>query len=349
MKVRNRNFEQYTKYEFSIPFDTKVNLYVKEGEEIRFGDKLFVRMENAIKESMYIPKILGCSIENCSKYVTALPGEFVGKGELMAERVSSNGLTVKRVSSSQQGVVSIKRLKDGYIDILGEESEVVVKSNFSGKVIYADPIKGLRIQAETTALDLMAISKDFFDARKNNESIAGEFVLLGDGTSVYRVSDLEEDYKGKIVFAGKFVYEEVVKKLFELGALCVLVYSMDYNLFRSINLPVGVIGGFGNIHFPAETRKALVDMSRAFVVADGEEQQLFFVKKGDVPLHISENQDDDIVDIYVGEKVISYDPQSYGRVGTVINYDEETNYLTVEFRKGLNSVISLDIVDFISL
>jgi len=349
MKVRNRNFEQYKNYEFGIPFDTRVNLCVKEGDNIGFGDKLFVRMENAIKDSIYLPKELGCSVDQCSSYITVLPGEFLSKGDIAAERVSSNGLTVKRIESPSSGVVSTKRLTDGYIDIMGEQSEVVIKSNFSGKVIYADPIKGLRIQAETTALDLMAISKDFFNSKKNNESIAGEFVLVGDGTSVYRVSDLEDDYKGKIVFAGKYVYEDVIKKLFELGALCVLVYSIDYNLFRSINLPIGVIGGFGNIHFPSEIRKALADMSRSFVVADGDEKQLFFVKKGDIPLHLSENQNDDLIDIYIGEKVISYDPQSYGRIGIVIGYDQETMYLTVEFQKGLNSVIALDSVDFVSL
>jgi hypothetical protein len=349
MKVRNRNFEQYNEYQFNIPFDTRVHLYVKEGEEISFGDDLFVRMESAVKESIYLPKVLGCNIEDSKKYVIVLAGEFVDKGDILAEKISSNGLTVKRISSFHSGVVSVKRINDGYIDILGEQSEVVVKSSFSGRVIYADPVKGLRIEAETTALDLMAVSRDFFNSRKNGESITGEFVLLGDGTSIYRISDLEDDYKGKIVFAGKYVYEDVLKKLFELGAVCVLVYSIDYNVFRSINLPVGVIGGFGNMYFPSEIRKALADLSRSFVVADGEEKQLFFVKKGSVPLHVSENQDDDITDVYIGERVMSYDPQSYGRVGTVVGYDKETEYLTVEFQKGLNSVVALGAVDFVSL
>ncbi len=141
----------------------------------------------------------------------------------------------------------------------------------------------------------------------------------------------------------------MLKKLFELGAVCVLVYAMDYKLFRSVNLPVGVMGGFGSINFPPEIRKGIADMSRCFVVADGEEKQLFFVKKGNMPLHLSDNQDDDFVDMYIGEKVMSYDPQSYGRIGSVIAYDKETSYLTVEFQKGINSLISVDAVEFISL
>ena len=349
MKVRNRNFEQYKNYEFDMPFDSRVILCVKEGQEINFGDKLFARMESAVKNSINISKELGCSSDQSSKFLSSLSGEFVQKGDVLAERISGNGLSVKRVVAPSSGVVSMRRIQDGYIDILGEQSEVVVKSNFSGKVIYADPVKGLRIQAETTALDLMAVSKDFFDSKRNNESITGEFVLVGDGTSVYRVSDLEDDYKGKIVFAGKYVYEDVLKKLFELGAVCVLVYSIDYNLFRSVNLPVGVIGGFGNIHFPPEMRKAIADMSRSFIVADGDEKQLFFVKRGTVPLHISEKQNDNFVDVFIGEKVVSYDSQSYGRIGTVVGYDKETKYLTVELQKGLNSLISIDSVDFVSL
>lgn len=349
MKVRDRIFEQYKEYEFTVPLNDSVKLFVKEGEDISFGDKLFTRGENATKESLYIPRELGCSVEKSSGYIVSLSGEFVQKGDIIAEKVSKNGLTIKRVEAGCSGVVSTKRLSDGYIDILGEQSNVEVKSNFTGKVISSDAVRGLRICAETTAMDLRAVSKDFFNAKRENESISGEFILIGDGTSVYTLKDLEDDYKGKIVFAGRFVYEDVIKKIFELGAVCVLVYAMDYKLFRSINLPVGVIGGFGNINFPVEIRKGIADMSRCFVVADGEEKQLFFVKKGNMPLHLSENQDDDFVDMYIGEKVMSYNPQSYGRIGKVIAFDKETSYLTVEFQKGINSVISINSVDFVSL
>jgi hypothetical protein len=349
MKVRDRIFEQYKEYEFTIPLNDSVNVFVKEGEGISFGDKLFVRGENSVKESIYLPKEIGCSPEKSKDFLSSLSGEFVQRGDIIAEKTSRNGLTVKRVEVAHSGIVSTKRILDGYVDILGEQSDVEVKSNFTGKVISSDPIRGLRILAETTAMDLRAVSKDFFNAKRSNESISGEFVLLGDGTSVYTLNDLEEDYKGKIVFAGRFVYEDVLKKLFELGAVCVIAYAMDYKLFRSTNLPVGVIGGFGNINFPDDIRKGIADMSRCFVVADGEEKQMFFVKRGNMPLRFSEDQEDDFVDVYIGEKVISYDPQSYGRIGTVIQYDQESEYLTVEFQKGINSVISLGAVDFVSL
>jgi len=349
MKVRDRIFEQYKEYEFTIPLNDSVNLFVKEGESISFGDKLFTRGENATKESLYIPKELGCSVEKSKEYITSLSGEFVQRGDIIAEKVSKNGLTVKRVGAGHSGVISTKRLSDGYIDIIGEQSDVEVKSNFTGKVLSADPVRGLKICAEATAMDLKAVSKDFFSAKRERKSITGEFILIGDGTSVYTLKDLEDDYKGKIVFAGRFVYEDVIKKIFELGAVCVLVYAMDYELFRSINLPIGVIGGFGSINCPVEIRQGIADMSRCFVVTDGEEKQLFFVKKGNMSLHLSENQDDDFVDMYIGEKVISYDPQSYGRIGKVIALDQESDYLTVEFQKGINSVISINSVDFISL
>lgn len=349
MKVRNRIFEQYKEYEFNIPLNDSISLLVKEGDTVNFGDILFVRGENAVKESIYIPKELGCSPDKSSGYLAALPGEYVEKGDIIAEKSSGNGLTVKRIEAGRSGVISTKRLSDGYVDILGEQSNVEIKSNFTGKVVSADPVSGLVISAETTAVDLKAVSKDFFNANRNNESISGEFVLLGDGTSVYTVNDLEDDYKGKVVFAGRFVYEDVLKKLFELGAVCVLVYGIDYKLFRSVNLPVGVIGGFGGINFPAEIRKGIADMSRCFVVADGEEKQLFFVKKGNMPLHVSEEQDDDFIDMYTGEKVMSYDPQSYGKIGKVTAYDKETGYLTIEFQKGINSLVSIDSVDFVSL
>ncbi len=349
MKVRDRVFEQYEKYEFTIPLNDSVKLFVKEGEDIGFGDNLFTRGESSTKESLYLPRELGCSIKKSKSCVVSLPGEFVEKGDILAEKVSKNGLTIKRVEAGHSGIISTKRLSDGYVDILGEQSSVEVKSNFTGRVLSADSVRGLKICAETTAVDLRAVSKDFFNAKRENESISGEFILIGDGTSVYTLKDLEDDYRGKVVFAGRFVYEDVIKKIFELGAVCVLVYAMDYQLFRSINLPVGVIGGFGNINFPVEIRKGIADMSRCFVVADGEEKQVFFVKKGNMSLHSSEDQDDDFVDMYIGERVISYDSQSYGRIGKVIEYDQETDYLTVEFQRGINSVISINSVAFVSL
>ena len=87
MKVRDRIFEQYDGYEFTIPLNDSVELFVKEGEDISFGDKLFTRGENATKESLYIPKELGCSVEKSRGYIVSLPGEFVHKAYIIAEKV----------------------------------------------------------------------------------------------------------------------------------------------------------------------------------------------------------------------------------------------------------------------
>ena len=155
----------------------------------------------------------------------------------------------------------------------------------------------------------------------------------------------DSNYQDKIVFVGKYLHTELLYDLFEKGALFVLTYSMDYEDFRRQGLPVGVIGGFGEIY----SSKAMIDlissMNGKFVVVDYDESQMFFITQ-DKAYVVKE---DLFVKSATGSTVISRSLSNYGMLGKIISIEEEGLYVNVEWEAGQRSIINLASVEFVSL
>lgn len=338
MILKHKLFEKYDEYIFKIPSGRGDRILVNTGEMLKEGTDILVRRGNNVKNSFFLPSQLGCAKENIGKYLMCMDGEFVEKGDILAEKTSMGGLTIKRLTSPIQGVVDMSRIGIGYLDLLGEEQENIVKSTFNGVVESINPIDGITIKASAYALDLVAISNVQEDAKY----IVGEFVSLGSGNDVI-LRSVEEDLQDKIVFAGKRLHPGLLRDIFEKGAKFVLSYSMDYQNFRNQGLPVGVIGGFGEIYSPKEMIEKITKKNHTFAVVDVNESQIFFLG-GNIKDGVADSL---FVQSAVGRKVISHALGNYGMLGEV-NGVEDDSYLSVNWENGASSIINVGSVEFVS-
>lgn len=338
MILKHKLLEKYDEYMFKIPAGREDRILVNAGDIVKEGTDILVKRGNNVKNSFFLPSQLGCAKENIGRYLTCMDGEFVEKGDILAEKISMGGLTVKKLVSPIQGVVDMSRIGIGYLDLLGEEQENIVKSTFDGIVESINPIDGITIKSTAYALDMVAIS----NVAEDSKYIVGEFVSLGSGNDVI-LKSVEEDLQDKIVFAGKRLHPDLLRDIFEKGAKFVLSYSMDYQNFRNQGLPVGVIGGFGEIYSPREMIEKITKKDHTFAVVDVNESQIFFLSGS-----IKDGMKDSLfVQNAIGRKVISHALGNYGMLGEVNGVEDET-YISVNWENGASSVINVGSVEFVS-
>jgi hypothetical protein len=341
MIIRHKIFEKYEDYNFNIPYKSGDRVLVDRGDGLKDGTELIQKKESSIKYSFYLPEQIDVQIPKLIEHINCIDGEFVNKGDVLAEKVSSGGLTVKKLLSPAQGVVDLTRIESGYLDLLGEESEVLIRSNFKGKVEDINPVDGINIVADAYALDVLSIS-DSLIRKRNGRKLVGEFVVLGEGKDLLLRSE-GDNYQDKIVFTGKYLHTELLHDLFEKGALFVLTYSMDYEDFRKQGLPVGVIGGFGEIHSSRSIMDLISSMDKKLAVVEYDENQVFFITDDNT----YKTKEETFVKSAIGSRVISRSSANYGMLGNIVSMEEEM-FATVEWEGGQRSIVNIATVEFVS-
>jgi len=336
MILKHRLLEKYDSYIFKIPVNSRDKVLVKTGDKVTKGVDLYMRKGNNARHSFYLPDQLNCTLASAMQYVTCIDGEFVNEGDVLAEKVSAGGLTVKRLIAPSNGIVDLTRTRLGYIDVLGEEREALIKSTFNAEILDVNPLDGITLNASALALDLLSVSS------AERVLLSGEFVTLNMGKDI-KLRGEDISYDGKVVFVGKHLHSGLLRDLFEKGAKFVLTYSMDYQDFRNQGLPIGVVGGFGEIYSGDELLKILAELDGHTVVVDFDESQLFFLE-GEKKLKVGESV---FVKNLVGSKIVSRTLGSYGMAGEIAEV-EGSSYATVEWEHGGRSIIHLGSLEFVS-
>jgi hypothetical protein len=336
MLIKAKIFEHYNRYNFKIPLTGGERLYVKNQQEITTNDSLFSKSENQIKGSYFLVDELNCGPSECSEYISCIDGEYIDKGAVLAEKQMSKGLSVKRVLSKEAGVVDLERIEQGFIDILGEEEQVTVNSKFKGIVIDILPGSHIAIQSPASALDLAATTHF-------KKKLFGDIEILNKESKV--ISDIPKvNLKGKIVWVGPYLPINLALQAFQRGARGVLAYSMEYDDFKGLGLPIGIIEGFGKIHCDEKFLKEFYKIDGKFAVIDSEEDQLFVAKERQT----EQTPKEFFVRELLGAQVISRHSSHYGYIGTIIQIND-LNYVTVDFGTSGKSIVDLGSLDFISM
>lgn len=336
MLIKAKIFEHYNNYNFRIPLSGGERLYIEDKNEIKPGDKLLSKSDNRIKESYFLVDELGCNMSDCMKYVTCINGSYVGEGEVLAQKKSPGGLTVKRIVTRDSGIVDLDRLDKGFIDILSEEESIDLESQFSGSVVEVLPGSHIAINSPASALDLAATT--LFE-----EELFGDIVFLNKENKV--ISDVPDvDLKNKIVWVGSYLPIRLALKIFKKGAQAILAYSMEYEDFKNLGLPLGIIEGFGKVHCDEKFLKELYKIENKFVVLDRRENQLFIAKQEQK----EQGSKEFFVKELLGSRVISRHSAHYGYIGTIIQIND-LNYVTVDFGNSGKSIVDLGSLDFISM
>jgi len=133
VEIRSRLFEKYENYTLNIPLRGEDKVLEKK-DRVGIGDDFLEKTGSSVKKTIYLPTVLHVKSEDSEKYLVCMHGEYIEKGEVIAKKTSSGGLTVIDLTSPVSGILDLSRIKQGYVDILGEERKSIVKSNFEGEI-----------------------------------------------------------------------------------------------------------------------------------------------------------------------------------------------------------------------
>ncbi|MBD3329733.1 hypothetical protein GF357_04540, partial [Candidatus Dojkabacteria bacterium] len=347
------NIIKFGKQSINIPFDGEGKLSVGKGDAIKPGDELFTVTGSRIGETYFIPQELGVSLDQVREYVLRLDGEYVSKGDVIAEKVSGSGLTAKQVVATRDGIISLKRLHNGFIDILTEKKNHRFESKFNGKVLRASRQFGVELQVKTLSLNCFAsklvkrsyLNNDYvMDADLDGDSYLGEIDVIKDGTSVYTVRDLgKKDFEHKIVFAGRYLYPDLAIEVIERGALAIVAYSMDYEDFKEINGNILLIGGFGQLVIDEFYINLIDSVKGKFGYVSSNFKDEFQVLDGEITDKIFPSLNKKYFDgLRVDSMVISTRVSDYGCVGRVVGFEDDGSYAVVKFSSGQKGIISVN-------
>lgn len=268
--------ENQTEVQMSCAGD--VEFFVKTGSEVKQGDKLFKINRRELLESHYLPKLLGVKPNKCLDYIGRVPGEFVSEGELIAEKLTSAGMVTKKITAGVDGIISIDRISKGYLDILGEYENIIIKSPFVGRVKEIVINEFLVFETSAAVCEYL-IDKNLDNSAKLSDEITGRIELLNEGENMYKLNTLKDSYNGSIVFTGRHLYPNLARQLYQKGAICIVTYSMDYIDFQELDVPVIVMAGFGQLRVNRAIMDFLKDSSGLVAKIDPLKNQVQIVGK----------------------------------------------------------------------
>lgn len=344
----NRKFFRWKRsgdIDLRIPLPGNNTLYVEVGDTVNPEDKLFRTEYKKIVSSYHLPSLLGVKTEKVKEYVGRINGEYISQGDLLAERLLSGGLVSKRILAGSDGIVSLLRLGSGYIDILAESEDKLITSPVRATVKEITLNNYIALSAFAIGCACI-ISKNLERARSSlTDQICGELEIIGTGDSVYTDKDLKENYSGKVVFAGRYLPLDLLVKIYERDCALVLTYSMDYLDYKKTEMPVVVVGGFGQITLPKEfvafIRKCV---GKQLVVSDSEETYLYFIS--DEPTQSARAESFFIPQISKGDFIQSLEGSSFGSTGEVLSVDpeESVDYIVVKDLRGKTFLLDQDAI-----
>jgi hypothetical protein len=334
MEIKSRIFEKYDNYQLCIPLNQGDRVIAK--GVVKVGGKFVEKAKSISRKTLYLPNLLICKKSDCERYLVSIDGEYVEEGELIAQKRYSRGLKTIDIYSPGSGVLNLSRIKQGYIDILEEEEKVLIRSDFESKVERVDPSSGIVIKTNVIAIEGVVSSKV-------DTNLFGKLEVLGDGNTILTKANLDYDYKDKILWVGPYLHDNVAVELFERGAQALVTYSMSYEKFRDIGLPIMLLGGFGTIHCDSKFIKKFISFKNNFVVFDTNQNKLFVLS--DIQMSNSEW----FVSQYVNQSVLSRSPSSYGYIGKVLEHEQDSVFLLVDFNKKGTSLIHMGLLDFVDL
>ena len=312
-----------------IPFEGRVDCNVKEGNYFDRGDELFSTEKRKIIDSYYLPQELEIKEEKAKDYVCRIEGEYITKGEVIAEKLMSGGLLSKRLSSKSEGIIDFSRLDEGYVDILAETKSQKFKSKFSGYVVDINLGKGITVCSDVCDIPLFSInSKNKGRYLTSTDLIYGELEVLGDAESIPSVKNLKKSYENKVVFAGRFLYPDMVLELFTRGASFVVLGSMDYNSFVDLKVPAGLLIGYGNVYFDKVLFGILRELNKSHVCIDFDSNSMKILVGLNSKLSelIKPNY---FKQLEVSDIVRSLEVESFGMIGKVTSLKHDGQYAEV--------------------
>jgi len=328
----------------------EVEYKVAKGSKIKSGGVLFQTKHRDVLDSYDLSKLLKIARDKVANTVLRLEGEHVQEGDLLAEYTTRIGLHTRAVKSDTAGIVSLARIDQGFVDIVGEQRVSEVVSQMDGEILDVSDTSGITVSTQAVDISYSASNNLEISSELHSEFVIGELAMVKDGLSVYSKNDLEDDYSYRIVYAGSFAYPEFLEELHRRRAMVVIVGSLNFETLLHAKLPVIVLDGFGHTSIDDLKVRALslhthrtVAIRKKTTLLHGRAIDLLSPNGKLISLSTVKRTDSKHVyyepELREGMIVRSADPSTFGLIGEVVSTTEDGVYAQIRSDGGDNFLL----------
>lgn len=328
--------------EFVMDFTGDLVSPLKAGDKVKTSTVIFEGSVSERLQSVDLCKELSIPASDAKEYLVLNDGEIVNKGDLLASRTMSLGMTERIVKADADGRLSYERLESGVIDVMSASTPSVINANLKGRVKFIMPERGNRRMVGFSITG--HVVKPVVCAGPNSW---GRIHLLREGgNSIYVPADIKSSCKGKVVVAGRILNIKLYEALVEAGAVGVIVGGVDYDEFNAIEekaIPVFVMEGWGLTPLDSIFVDFMNENDGGLVYLDVENQKLvaYCEKVFDRAVEASDLENESfLVALEKGMEVEVWEFPYWGYSGVIGDILEDEELVKVKLGGGTEVLVS---------
>jgi hypothetical protein len=184
-------------------------------------------------QAVNVANILGVDPDDIADFMQKSEGDFVKKGELLAEYKSFFGLIRHHVESPTDGAIEMISTVTGQVTLREPPVPIEIDAYIEGIVEGVLPKEGVVVRTEG------AFIQGIFGVGGETQGVIR--VAVEDPNDVLDASNVRPDDKDKILVGGSLVTAEAIKKAGEVGAKGIVAGGIiDTELIEYLGFDIGV-------------------------------------------------------------------------------------------------------------
>lgn len=310
--------------------------------KVKVGDK--VKANDLVAETLLPGKVLPLNLANklgvqaslINDYLKIKPGDFIKKGQLLAETKGIFGFFKSSVKSPVDGEVESVSVHTGQMLLREPRIPVQIKAFIDGLVVEVIPEEGVVIQNKSAYIQGI-----FGLAGEVNGKIK---MIAKDPDCIITEEQIDESCKDKIIVSGSMVGLKAIEKAKKVGAKAILTGGIDdQDLKKLLGYDIGVaitghekIGitivateGFGKIKMANKTFELLKSFDGKEASVHGKTQIRAGVMRPEIiiPLPFDEKElvakKPEMATLEIGTTVRVIRQPNFGKIGKVVSLPEK--------------------------
>jgi hypothetical protein len=318
------------------------DVLVKKGEMVSYDTIVAQTHVPSDVHMRPISYIVGCEPYELPNVMKFKEGDYVNKGDLLAETSSFFGLFKSQYSARYSGTIELISPISGMVAIREKPTAVNIDAFIPGKVI--DVREKLGITVEINA----ALIQGIFGIGGERH---GDIKTIAKSDEVLTTNHITADCAGKILVGGSLVTSDILKKAAEVGVKGLVVGGIkrnDLNQFLGYEIGVAITGeepidltciiteGFGEMTMAGHIYALLTSHEGDLACIDGATQIRAGVIRPEIIIPLTQTtqiEDDDASLAYgmgVGTRIRIIRQPYFGALGNISNLPIELQTVETE-------------------
>ncbi len=310
--------------------------------KVKVGDK--VKANDLVAETLLPGKVLPLNLANklgvqaslINDYLKIKPGDFIKKGQLLAETKGFLGFFKSSVKSPFDGEVESVSVHTGQMLLREPRIPVQIKAFIDGLVVEVIPEEGVVIENKSAYIQgIFGLAGE----------VTGKLKMIAkDPNEVVSADQIDDSCKDRIIVAGSMIDLKAIEKAVKVGAKAILTGGIDdqdlkkllgYDIgvaitgHEKIGITIVVTEGFGKIKMANKTFDLLKKFEGKEASVHGKTQIRAGVMRPEIiiPLPFDEKEliakKPEMATLEIGTTIRVIRQPNFGKIGKVVGLPEK--------------------------